>query len=321
MICVFGKGGARTMQLRGLRLFRLVVVTGSLSEAAERMNLSPSAASRMLAQLEASLALPLLSRARRTLALTEEGTLFYQQISNTLDGIDEIPLIARDLRNRTRDWLSVVTAAPLANGLVVPTIARLRRQNAEAQCTVHIENRFEIESKVAARGYNVGLISLPLENEIIPIEVMPVLRSRLSVLMPADHALATRTEIAVRDLAEVPMATLATGQRWRDRLEEVMGQSGLRPRIAFETGSTLVTVEMVRHGLGLTLIDPATLPPAAQAGLAMRPLEGDHWITYASLHAKGPRSALCEVFLDALSAHVEERRLVEPGLAELLYLI
>ena len=52
----------------------------------------------------------------------------------------------------------------------------------------------------------MGLISLPLENEIIPIEVMPVLRSRLSVLMPADHALATRTEIAVRDLAEVPMA-------------------------------------------------------------------------------------------------------------------
>ncbi|WP_172294556.1 LysR family transcriptional regulator [Pseudoruegeria sp. HB172150] len=309
------------MNIKGLHLFRQVVATGSLSEAADRLNLSPSAASRLLSQLENELALPLFSRARRTLSLTEAGTSFYQQISNTLDGIDEIPLIARDLRNRTRNWLSVVTAAPLANGLVVPTIARIRRQNADVQCTVHIESRFEIESKVAARGYNIGLISLPVENEIIPVDIMPVLRSRLSVLMPDTHPFARSEEISPQQLAETPLVTLAAGQRWRNRLEEAMGEAGLRPQVSFETGSTLVTVEMVRNGLGLTLIDAVTLPASAQTGLVMRPLEGDHWITYASLHAKGPRADLCEVFLDALSAHVEERRAAEPQTAELVYLI
>ncbi len=309
------------MNLKGLYLFRLVVATGSLSEAADRMNLSPSAASRLLSQLESDLSLTLFSRARRALSLTEEGTLFYQQVANTLDGLDEIPLIARDLRNRTRNWLSVVTAAPLANSLVVPTIARIRNDNAELQCTLHIESRFEIESKVAARGYNIGLISLPVENEIIPIDIMPVLRSRMAVLMPEDHPLAAQDEVAVQQLDGVPLVTLAAGQRWRNRLEEVMGEAGLRPRISFETGSTLVTVEMVRQGLGLTLIDAVTLPPSAQAGLAVRPLEGDHWITYASLHAKGPRAELGDVFLDALSAHVEQRRAAEVRTADLVYLI
>ncbi len=308
------------MNLKGLRLFRLVVATGSLSEAAERLNLSSSAASRVLSQLEGQLSLRLFSRSGRALMLTEEGALFYQQISNTLDGIDEIPLIARELRNRTRNWLSVVTAAPLANGLVVPTIARIRRDTPDIQCTLHVENRFEIESKVAARGYNIGLISLPLENAIIPVDVMPVLRSRLSVLMPRDHPLTAQSEVSLADLAQHPLVTLAVGQRWRDRLEEAMGSAGLRPQISFETGSTLVTVEMVRHGLGLTLIDELTLPASARAGLALRPLEGDHWITYASLHAKGPRSDLSEVFLDALTAHVEERRR-DPQFADLVYLI
>ena len=88
------------MNLRGLRLFRYVVATGSLSEAADRLNLSPSAASRLLTQLEGQLSLTLFSRSRRNLELTDEGALFYQQISNTLDGIDEIPLIARDIRTR-----------------------------------------------------------------------------------------------------------------------------------------------------------------------------------------------------------------------------
>ncbi|MWB78793.1 LysR family transcriptional regulator [Pseudooceanicola sp. 216_PA32_1] len=309
------------MNIKSLRLFRNVVATGSLSEAAARMNLSPSAASRLLTQLETSLKLELFSRSRRNLELTEAGAMFYQQISNTLDGIDEIPVIARDLRTRTRNWLSVVTAAPLANGLVVPTIARLRREGVDLQCTLHVESRFQIESKVAARGYNMGMISLPVQNEIIPIDIMPVLRSRLCALMPADHPLSAETEIGVEALAAEPLVTLAAGQLWRDRLEELMGKAGLRPEIAFETGSTLVTVEMVRHGLGLTLIDPMVMTSTMLQGLAIRPLAGDAWITYASVHAPGPRAELAEVFLDGLCAHVEARRTTEPGLADLIYLI
>lgn len=309
------------VNLKALRLYRYIVATGSLTEAAERLNLSPSAASRLLTQLETQLSLTLFSRERRNLELTEEGALFYQQISNTLDGIDEISQVARDIRNRTRNWLSVVTAAPLANGLVVPAIARLHRAGGEMDCTLHVESRFEIESKVAARGYNIGLISLPVENEIIPIDIMPLLRARLSVLMPAGHPLAARDEITPETLAREPLVTLAVGQRWRNRLEETMGAAGLRPRIAFETGSTLVTIEMVRHGLGLTLVDPVLLPRSAMHGLAMRPLAGENWITYASVHAKGPRSRLSEVFLDALSAQVEENRSDQPGLADQVYLI
>lgn len=309
------------MNLRSLMLFRHIVVTGSLSEAASRLNLSPSAASRLLGQLETQLSLTLFSRSRRNLKLTEDGALFYRQIFNTLNGLDEIPLIAQDIQRRARDWLSVVTAAPLASALVVPAIARLRRAGLDFQCTLHVESRFEIESKVAARGYNLGFISLPVENEIIPLDIMPLLRSRLCVLMPRAHRLASKPEIALSELAEEELVTLALGQRWRTRLDEVMGGAGLKPRIVFETGSTLVTVEMVRQGLGLTLIDPVCLPFAAMDGMAMRPLEGDHWTTYASIHAKGPRAELSEVFLDALSAHLDERRDMHPEIAETLYLI
>ncbi|MEP1649479.1 MAG: LysR family transcriptional regulator [Paracoccaceae bacterium] len=309
------------MNIKGLRLFRNVVVTGSLSEAADRVNLSASAASRLLTQLEGEISLTLFSRDKRSLELSDEGVQFYQQISNTLDGIDEIPDIARDIRSRTRTWLSVVTAAPLANGLLVPTIARLRRDGVDLQCTVHVESRFEIESKVAVRGYNMGLISLPLENEIIPLDIMPFLRSRLCLLMPEDHPLTGEAEIDPRMLADVPFVTLSAGQRWRSRLDEVMGKSGVRPKIAFETGSTLVTIEMVRQGLGLTLIDATMLPPAAMQGLAMRPVGSDEWLTYASVHAKGPRTEMSEVILDGMCAHIEARREAEQDARHLIYLI
>ncbi|MCI5076626.1 LysR family transcriptional regulator [Oricola sp.] len=309
------------MNLRSFLLFRHIVLTGSLSLAAKRLNVSASAASRMLTQLEDQVGLTLFSRSRRNLKLTEDGALFYRQISNTLDGLEEVPSIADDIKRRARSWLSVVTAAPLANALVVPTVARLREAGLDFQCTLHIESRFEIESKVAARGYNLGFISLPVENEIIPLDIMPLLRSRLCVLMPEGHPLSGCDEVELERLEREELVTLASGQRWRSRLDDVMGEAGLKPRIAFETGSTLVTLEMVRHGLGLTLADPACLTASTLQGLAMRPLEGEHWTTYASIHAKGPRAELSEVFLDTLSAHVEAQRAADREIAETLYLI
>lgn len=313
--------GQENMNLRSFLLFRHIVLTGSLSEAATRLNMSASAASRMLNQLEEQVGLTLFSRSRRNLELTEDGALFYQQISNTLNGLEEVPLIARDIRRHARNWLSVVTAAPLANTLVVPAIARLRASGLDFQCTLHTESRFEIESKVAARGYNLGFISLPVENEIVPLNIMPLMRARLCVLMPENHALSDRAEIGLAGLKDEAFVTLTVGQRWRQRLDEAMGAAGLRPAISFETGSTLVTVEMVRQGLGLTLIDPIAVPAGGMQGLVMRPLEGDQWTTYASIHAKGPRAELAERFLDALSAHVEDQRAAHPEIADTLYLI
>ena len=309
------------MNLRALQLFRHIVLTGALSDASARLNISVSAASRLLSQLESDVGLSLFSRQRRRLELTEEGQLFFRQIANTLIGIDEIPNVATDIRGRAQEWLSIVTAAPVANGLVVPALARLSAQLPGLQCTVNVENRFDIESKVSVRGYNLGLISLPVENAIIDLQIVQFVRSRLCVLMADTHPLAQRGVIRAEELSGEQFVTLAPGQRWRERLEELMGRAGHPYTITFETGSTVVTVEMVRAGLGITLIDRICAPPLIGNGLVMRPVEGEHWITYASLHPPGPHAPFAERFLDAVCDHIEDVRSAEPQARDLLELI
>ncbi|QHQ36203.1 LysR family transcriptional regulator [Algicella marina] len=309
------------MNIRGLQLFRDIVVTGTLAEAATRANMSNSAASRLLTQLEYQLGLTLFSRSRRALELTEHGTLFYQQISNTLDGLNEIPNIAQEVATRSSRTLSIVAAAPIANGLVVPPLARLNAEGNMSDINIHVESRFAIESKVAAGGYDMGLISLPVENEIVPLDVLPLLRTRLCVLLPADHHMADLEEVSVARLAQEKFVTLASGQRWRMRLDELMGGAGYRPQIAFQTGSTVVTIEMVRNGIGLTLSDVIFSPDQSRKTDVLRPIEGDNWITYAAIFARGSRAAQTEPFLNALSDYVEQFRAAHPDAAELLYLI
>jgi len=81
------------MNIKALRVFSGVVQTGSLSEAAERLNTSASAASRLLALLEAELGLALFSRQHRRLELTRQGQEFYRRTMHILKGIDGIDFV------------------------------------------------------------------------------------------------------------------------------------------------------------------------------------------------------------------------------------
>ncbi|MCC5961641.1 MAG: LysR family transcriptional regulator [Rhodobacteraceae bacterium] len=305
------------MNLRALQLFREIVLSGSLSAAARRMNTSSSAASRLIVLLEHELNLKLFSRANRQLLLTEDGDIFYRSIMHTLDGLEEIPVLAADIGRRAREWLSVVTAAPLASGMVSPALARLKAEGLDFRCSVSVETRFDIESKVAARSYNLGLISLPLENSIIPLQPVPILKSRIGVLLPRAHRLAGQDAISLSDLTREAMIGLRPGQRWRDRADELLGATGVQPQFWIETNATPLVVNMVRAGLGVTLIDricAGDLHGDADSAV-LRPLADTHWLTYASLHPTGARSGLSEQFLDALAAAIEDQRATDPACA------
>lgn len=64
--------------LRDLEIFHQAADTGSLSEAARRLNLTPAAASAALKRLEEELGIPLFLRSTRSLRLTDEGTVFLE---------------------------------------------------------------------------------------------------------------------------------------------------------------------------------------------------------------------------------------------------
>lgn len=304
------------MNLRALHLFREIVLTGSLNDAARQLNTSTSAASRLITNLEHDLNLQLFSRTHRRLELTEDGDMFYRSILHTLDGLDEIPTLASDIARRTREWLSIVTAAPLANGLVSPALAQLQREGLEFRCSVSVETRFDIESKVAARSYNLGLISLPVENSIIALQTVPILRARVGVVLPCSHPLAEREAIDTKELANERFIGLRPGQRWRDRTDDLLGQSGMHPNFWIETNATPLVIGMVRAGLGVSVIDRVCAGLFSENDAAVfRPLSEVHWITYASLHPPGVRPQLTERFLDALASSIEARRAADPETA------
>lgn len=83
-------------RLRRMEIFNAVVEAGQFSRAATTLNLSKSAVSHAINDLEKFLGLQLLIRSNRSLQLTDEGKTYYEQSVRILSDITE-------LENKTRD--------------------------------------------------------------------------------------------------------------------------------------------------------------------------------------------------------------------------
>ena len=289
------------MNIRGLRLFRQIVSSGSLAAAAEEMGMSTSAASRLIGLLEGEVRLTLFSRTRRRLVLTPQGERLYREAEHILAGFDEIPRIVADIRSRTPSQLRLVTGPRIGQGLVSPALARFRKRHPSVRVAVDLESRFDIEGSMGTRLYDIGIVSLPVSHPLVEIENHPLFRVRVEAVLPADHPLAARPSLTAHELAKEPLLGLWPGQRWRRQVDDFFGAGGVRPTYAVETRSSLMACQLARDGAGIALLDRICAQALDLRGLALRPLEPERWILFGYVHqARHPPNAQALAFLDCM---------------------
>ena len=72
------------MEIRQLEYFREIAATGSINEAARRLNMSQPPLSYQMKQLESELHVKLFERKRTGVTLTKAGQLLYERTENLL---------------------------------------------------------------------------------------------------------------------------------------------------------------------------------------------------------------------------------------------
>lgn len=287
------------MKLQALRLFLRIMELGSLAAAAQSLNMSQSAASRLLSGLEHGTGLRLFHRDRMRLVPTTEGTAFFAEVRRVLVAIDDLPHVAQRVASGTRVRLRIVSMPRFAASLLAPAVARFHRDHPEVEVDVAIVHRRELELAVANQSFDLGIGALPLNNP--GIDSQPLLSLPAVVVLPAGHPLARRKSLGARDLAAETMVVLGPGTRLRHDVEAMFAAEGIAIQPKIVVDSLEFACRLVAQGAGVAIADPLT-PAALGAGrLAMVP-----WRPRTLFHvgvllpALMPPSRSVEQFLDGL---------------------
>src|SRR3954469_19691698 len=128
-------------RLAPMQGFSQVVESGSFAKAAERLNLSTSATSRHVAELEAHLGTRLLNRTTRRVSLTEGGRAFYERTVQLLSDLDEAEREAARAAVVPRGTIKLATSGAFGVRYLAPVIAAFLARNPQVSFDVSLSER------------------------------------------------------------------------------------------------------------------------------------------------------------------------------------
>ena len=257
-----------------MQMFVRVVETGSLSAAAERLDLAKSAVSRRLAELEVRLGVSLIQRTTRRLNLTDSGRAYYDRCVVILADLDEAEAAVSQAHQALKGRLRV--ALPHSFGLLhlAPLI--------EEFMTQHSEVRFELD-------FNDRQIDLMQEGFDLAIRIATLADSSLIArrLAPIRHAVCAspdylrrhgtpRTAVELTQHVSVAYSNLADPGLWTYRGPEGLSGSVRVPvRLAASSGDFLLRAALA--GEGLILLPTFYLQKALRSGELTQVLTDHSW--------------------------------------------
>ena len=198
-------------RLFAIEVFVRVVEQASFAKAAERLDISTSACSRHVADLEAHLDARLLNRTTRRLSLTESGQAFYDRSVQLLADLEEAEQAATASAARPRGTLKVTCGISFGVRHVAPLVGAFAARHPEVRFDVQLSDRFvDLVEEGFDLAIRIGesptqnLIARKLgETRLVPCAAPVYLRERGAPETPADlarHACLTYEYLPVRSV-------------------------------------------------------------------------------------------------------------------------
>ena len=285
--------------LKGLNAFRAVMESGSLTDAARRLEITQPAVSRLIANLEEETCLTLFKRQRQRLVPTPEAEAFYREAVRVLSAWEQIPKLAQDIKARQGSQIRVVSIPRLATGILPDILQTFSVRYPDSELNVDVFSRRDLEKWSHTQQFDLGLVNLPIQNPVI--ECVPIFAVRAVIAMSRDHPLSNRKTVELRELLEESFVAPAEGTIMREHLDKVFMSIGCRPNIRMETSSSIFAARLATHGFGVNLIDPFTAQWVGGDKMAMVELEPTYEISFGYIyHLSHPPNVATSQFIEVM---------------------
>ena len=282
------------MKIRQMQALRALVQTGTTSGAAQLLHMTQSAASKLVTQLEAELNVHIFDRLHGRLVMTPEGKAVYADVDRILSAIDDLQAKTQDSGALNGRAIRIGAMPALGYGLVAPTIKRFVSQYSRVRCIADIVGRKDVEDGVAIGRYDVGLVTLPLQHNVLTVHKLASVDA--VCVLPKGHRLARSKLVVAEDLEGEVFISADPETLLRHRIDTLFGERRIRRSLQLQAGSTVLACHMVASGIGASIVHPL-VAFSFESVLAIQRFEPSVPLDYAVVRREGPMDKLADAFI------------------------
>ena len=226
------------MEIRQLEYFHEIAATGSINEAARRLNMSQPPLSYQIKQLEAELKVKLFERTRAGVTLTEAGKLLYDRTENILSYVRSTEL---EVSKAGKKQVLRIGITPTTVTTIMPYISRFSRENCDVNFEVRDAITFTLLNYLMDGIIDVSVVRTPIKLEglnYLELDEEPM----IAVLPPEIPENETKKEgISLKELTGCPLIIY---RRYEEFLMKAFGE-----KISSRIFSVSAMIQR-RHALG-----------------------------------------------------------------------
>lgn len=249
-----------------LRYFRAVALDGNLTRTAERLNLSQSALSIQIKQLEERLGHALFERRGRQLYLTEAGRIALDHADTIFSAGEELVETLKET-GRTRRAIRIGALATLSRNFQMEFLRPILGRS-DVDMILRSGSTAELLGALEALNLDIVLLNqAPRADSLTSFVAQPVYEQRVSLIGKPSYG---KSGAKLADLlTEYPviLPTLESGVR--SQFDALVARLGFTPQIAAEVDDMAMMRLLAREGVGLAVLAPIVVKSELESGVLM----------------------------------------------------
>ena len=291
------------LELRDLRMVAAIAASGSVTRAAGDLHRTQSAISHQLRAIEQRLGTPLFLRVGKRMVVTAAGERVLAAARRVIEDIRATEEEVRRLGTRQAGVLRVCAQCNTGYHWLPPLVEIFRRRFPAVDVSLALECTLRPLDALLEGKLEVAIVTQAVRHD--QIRVRPLFEDEHAAIVAPDHPFATRAFVRPDDFASERLLLYSSSPDDSFTIQRILRPAGVTPERVSFVMLTEAILEMVKAGLGISVMQTWAIEPALRAGdiraIPITPAGIRRQWSAATLEAAG-RVPHVDAFIDLLAS-------------------
>lgn len=257
-------------KIRQMEVFRAVMISGSITNAAKMLFVSQPAISRIVAHTESSLGFKLFLRSKGKLIPTPEALRLFEQVAVVYDAAARASQFAENLAEDLHGTINVSISPCLSRLVIARAVAPFKARYPQVAINIHSRMLGELPFDLLSSKAQIAIAVQPLEHTNLLSNA--VTTTSMVCAIPAGHKLLGQPTVSLSDIAREPLVIHAEGLTFGELVRAAFRAEGLQHQVAGLVHQTDNACSLVSAGVGLAVVDPFSVAWGGWPNVETRPI-------------------------------------------------
>jgi DNA-binding transcriptional LysR family regulator len=291
------------MRYRHIEVFYSVFIHGSVTKAAQDLNVTQPSISKILSQSESDLGIKLFERLNKKMIPTQEAKILFPYVQKIHNNLSNFKKVSSNLVEKPQGDLNIAATHALGIDYLPEAISKFSALNTKATfetVTLHYD---EIIKQVLELKVDVGIVYDPVPNNDLINQ--PIINGKFVVIAPQSF-FPNKTIVNIDDIKTQPFIKITdkVGPRGPlgSKLEEYLLKNSINLNPTFNTETYQVALALVSKGMGITITDKISAESSSHPNIKILDLKPDLEFSLEIVYSKSnPLSLINKSFISFLS--------------------